>query len=80
MLLYVGKALAEGPELLDEAERTKIESLRAVLVEAKDAEDRQAIVEAVQRLDEEARPLAERIMNRSMQQLLSEKSVDEIDA
>ena len=79
MLLYVGKALAEGPELLDEAERTKIESLRAVLVEAKDAEDRQAIVEAVQRLDEDARPLAERIMNRSMQQLLSEKSVDEID-
>ena len=80
MLLYVGKALAEGPELLDEAERTRIESLRAVLVETKDAEDRQAIVGAVQRLDEEARPLAERIMNRSMQQLLSEKSVDEIDA
>jgi len=80
LLLYTGKALREGPELVDEDERAAIERAADALRKTIEGDDRQAILDATQALDQVTKPLAERLMNRSVKQLLLNRSMDEVAA
>jgi molecular chaperone DnaK (HSP70) len=78
ILFYTDKILRDAAELLDEIEKDRIKSAQDQLRAVHDDQDRQVILDAIQRLDEAARPLAERLMNRSVQQLLLQKTVDQV--
>ncbi len=78
ILFYTDKILRDAAELLDETEQGRIKSAQEQLRAVHDDQDRQVILDAIQRLDEAARPLAERLMNRSVQQLLLQKTVDQV--
>jgi len=78
ILFYTDKILRDASELLDETEQNRIKSAQEQLRAVHDNQDRQVILDAIQRLDEAARPLAERLMNRSVQQLLLQKTVDQV--
>ncbi len=78
ILFYTDKILRDAAELLDETEQNRIKSAQEQLRAVHDNQDRQVLLDAIQRLDEAARPLAERLMNRSVQQLLLQKTVDQV--
>lgn len=78
ILFYTDKILREGTELVDDTERDRITSAQEQLRTVQNNDDRQVVMNAIQRLDEAARPLAERLMNRSVQQLLLQKTVDQV--
>jgi molecular chaperone DnaK len=80
MILYVNKAVSEAADLLEGGEAQGIDESLAELDNLRETDDRQAIIDATQKLDAATRPLAERLMNRSVNQLLHDKSVDEVEA
>lgn len=80
LIMYTRKVAKEGPELLDETETAAIEEAISGLEQLKSGDDRQAILDGIRDLDAVAQPLAERLMNRTVRQLLYQKSVDEVGA
>jgi molecular chaperone DnaK (HSP70) len=78
ILLHTGKALREGADLVDEVGRARIETGAAALRKSLEGDDRQAVLDATRALGDATRPLAERLMNRSIQQLVKDRRVDEI--
>jgi len=78
VLLYTGKALRDGADLLGETERKQIEVATDALRNTLGGDDRVPILDATHALNEVTRPLAERLMNRSIQQLVKDRRVDEI--
>ena len=65
----------DGEMLLDEAERDAIEMADAVLQEARDGTDADAIREAIKALEKVCEPFVERRMNRSIRQAMQGRRV-----
>ena len=77
VLLALESALAADAGLLDAGEGDRIEEARRRLGAAIEGEDRDLIKAAVERLEEAARPFAERRMDRAIRAGLAGHSIDE---
>ena len=77
VLLALEAALAADAGLLDAGEGDRIEEARRRLGAAIEGEDRDLIKAAVERLEEAARPFAERRMDRAIRAGLAGHSIDE---
>ena len=77
VLLALEAALAADAGLLDAGEGDRIEEARRRLGTAIEGEDRDLIKAAVERLEEAARPFAERRMDRAIRAGLAGHSIDE---
>jgi Fe-S protein assembly chaperone HscA len=80
ILLYTGKAIKEGGDGVEASERTSIEESVAALRGAMTGTDRQAILDATNALDQATKPLADRLLDRAVKQMLTNRSVDEVIA
>jgi molecular chaperone HscA len=77
VLLALQSALAADASMLDAGEADRIEKARLNLVQAIEGDDRDRIKAAVEALEEQARPFAERRMDRAIRAGLAGHSIDE---
>jgi len=77
LLLFTGKALKEGRDLIDEFEREEIDHAMVALRKVIGSDTRRTILEATQALDMATRELAERLMNQSVTKMVRDRTVDE---
>ena len=68
---------ADGAILLDEAERSGIETVARALVQAREGTDAEAIRAGIKALEDACTPFVERRMNRSIRQAMQGHSLDE---
>jgi molecular chaperone HscA len=79
LLLALRAALAADGDLLDAAERDKIESLASALDRAIEGTDRHAIAAAQEALDQASQEFAARRMDRGIRTALSGRAIDELE-
>ena len=72
-------ALGKDGDLLSAAERAAIDRARARLVEAAKGEDRDAIRQAMEGLEDESRTFAERRMDRGIREALAGVGIEELE-
>jgi len=78
MLIYTYRAMKEAAALIDEGEDTIIEASVGALEHALKENNRDAIIEYTQMVNMATGPLAKKMMDRTVQELVKEKTVDEV--
>jgi len=78
VVTHVARALRQGADLVDAAERGRIEAALAALRTVRETQDRDAIREATVALNRATEPLAERMMDAALKGALGTKRAAEI--
>ena len=78
LLHTTARALEGHAELLDDAEKAELRRTSEELRQACEGTDHNVIRDLIETVNDAGRPLAERIMDNSIREALSTRSVDEI--
>ncbi|TAK09506.1 MAG: Fe-S protein assembly chaperone HscA [Candidatus Manganitrophaceae bacterium] len=78
VLRHAEKALSQGAALIDPSEKAEIEKSMAGLKEAMNGNDHHRVREALDRLDQSTKNLAETLMNQTLKEALQEKKLSDL--